>query len=796
MTTDISYTRILRWSIACVVVFCMYGIVFGTGMFYAKAETGSIVIDAIDDEDRYSFHYSVTTNVPCNFTLFRFYNTAFNYINSWNVGLYTASKSFDTTFFSCVEGCTGGGVVWYDTNFSKIYWAPYGDFRVSSEYFKLDYDRNIFENLTYDFYSRTPSGLSISQPIAVISEDNGYRTLPNTGETGYYYVVAGSRDTNYYEITYPVADYFLLSVNKGDDIPVKYVIHNYTSLYAAGVPYSKESTFNLNDFNFYSRQYDGIYVNVSTEAGFYEIVSINLTGAGGDSPPGTVPDGTSPSGQITIYGTMQYGQVYGVQAVLANENYSEWDRYYIKLMKPDGTQEAGTPKSFSSQSYDTGKLWYFNQYGMYYANLSYCAWYNVLCDATSSTLIDTAKTQIIVSNYTYVLSTDKANYNVGEVINITVYNPSPNTAYLRVRDSKEYITNMLNPDKAIAPGQNISVLLTAAAQIDKYNVRLYADTGIFEGELVKSVVFNITQPAADANFLSVAWSIPDGGTLGIMGETGTLHYSANWNATTIELWKQLDNVSTLSDTFSIEANVTSTKDYLFDVNGEWKAKITDGSTTKWANISVVISSAETPDNYNLPTYIYFEENSYFRGDNYVINYRMTPTVLVITKDYNVVLYNPDGEVVYHKTILNWDQIGLVLMEYPLYGEMSGQFTASAKIGQWRAAMYYGGTNTSSYLDGKLLGEDFAYVVQTAAEVTPTIAPEERTTDMLNNEMYWAVFIIITCVAMGSGFGLGGMILGAGIGVLGAFLLGWIPLWILFFIAAIIFCAGAFLKRGM
>lgn len=285
---NITFKRILRWFLASLIVMISIAFIFHIGI--ASAESGDITITDTKTNIYTGTSYANGGAVgQPNFTKIYWDTVNFNNILAFNVGKITSTdififpKSFDSTVFTISSGGSGGGIVYYDNNFSKVYYLfDTGNVYTSSP-LTINLTSNIFINVQYyegapPYYNCGDNALSSSNGIWLGSVCTGWPYLTRMN----YITNIETRTTDNYIVNYPISNYFNLTLTKNGGLGKKYFILNDTNII------SQETTFNSNSFSFTGFYTTGLYLNGTMSSGAYYLALINSSGSsigGGDLTP-------------------------------------------------------------------------------------------------------------------------------------------------------------------------------------------------------------------------------------------------------------------------------------------------------------------------------------------------------------------------------------------------------------------------------------------------------------------------------------------------------------------------------
>lgn len=297
----------------------------------ANAESGTIVISDDKTFDFTKDTVTCTTNCYMNFSIITFDINNYNYISSFSLkptNFPTGTLQWNSTRFTIISGGTGGGYHWYDLNWSKIYYSFDSSDTFTSSPIIISLESDIWSgaSMPTTITSYTDHTVSSTQPVMIKSD----RAVGSGA--GIYSETVSLRQTDSYNISYLSNNLFSVSVNKGDSVSSKYIIHGSNTIY------STETTFNKIDINNAIYTYaDGLYLNATLESGVYADILVNGSGISGYVPPGEelIPD------PITGVG-IQFNSATYSQNDIANIS---WIRTintpfacndYVRAIMPDG----------------------------------------------------------------------------------------------------------------------------------------------------------------------------------------------------------------------------------------------------------------------------------------------------------------------------------------------------------------------------------------------------------------------------------------------------------------------------
>lgn len=274
---EITFKRLLRWILASLIV--VVAVAYGFGVGIASAEQGTIHISDLRILPDYTSGSVYASQTP-NFAHLAFDSGNYNVIHSFHVhipGSYV--HSFESTAFTISTGGTGGGIAWYDRNWSAVYYAfDSGDTFTSAD-IQLSFTKDIFANISITMTGAF-CACDANHPVMI-------RAIVVPGvcvSANHHSVKVATEGTDSYIVRYLSNGLFSVSVDKNPSLLTKYIIHGETQVY------STETTFNSNDFVNATFSYaDGLWLNVTLVSGLYENVLVNVTGVSEGWTEGLAP---------------------------------------------------------------------------------------------------------------------------------------------------------------------------------------------------------------------------------------------------------------------------------------------------------------------------------------------------------------------------------------------------------------------------------------------------------------------------------------------------------------------------
>jgi hypothetical protein len=255
-----------------------------------------------------------------NYTRFVFDYTDFNTLTNYTIydvsHLINYRQQAETTTFTCVTNCTGGGTASYSNYLFQLQWVWTPGSVITGSPIKIAYSHPIFNNLsvpgalgtTSYMYQTLPKIYGInSEPMYVFNDTTGGAGSCSTAVpcalTGtrsssvvkffdFGGIFSSGTVTNTYNVTYLQNGFFDMNIGKtGQQIFTNDIVHSQT------LTIFSESTFNNNSFEVLGQTQDGLYLNVTMSTGDYNDALINSSGTGIVIPTPTPTPPQIPSGQ-------------------------------------------------------------------------------------------------------------------------------------------------------------------------------------------------------------------------------------------------------------------------------------------------------------------------------------------------------------------------------------------------------------------------------------------------------------------------------------------------------------------
>lgn len=668
-----------------------------------SAETGTITVDTRQIFGDYTLDVSGGATVALgNFSVFKFYNSGYDTIvnMSFQSDGFSVPNQSNVTHFTIVDGGTGGGYAAYSKATLRFTLNFESGTTITSSVFRVSYDSNIFDGVSLGAGGSETQNVepTASKPVCVVSSDGRCIRANDNGAYPLHYGADVSTDVSVnYVVDYPMAGKFRANITKPGTIATNVCVNSSTAMYVC------ESGFSLSPLNFFGTQLAGIYINVTHSGGDYNNVLVNASGIPVPTPLPTGAGGSVNNQLSYDYSSAVLGNTYGVNVSISDANYTSLlTTYRLKIYDTSGLQVEGSPIEFQTQRYNTSRMWRFALPGLYSANLSSCAIWECLIGL--ETQMDSASLLVTDQPFAYNVSTDKTTYTNGDIINISVRNPSSNVIYLGMFLQVGGQTGIM--DYPVPGNTNLSILQSVGNDFTSGNWEVALYTGLGARGKVANYVFSIGMPSVTEDKLGLRW-----GDQYFFGRSNPLYYKSNFNTSTVKVYKVFPGQknNSLFDTFDVPGNTSSQKAYLMDSMGVWNASITDtgnSSNVTHANMTV-LGNKSTDCSTNTPSYICFDKRNYVAGDTFILNMRISDPPLVVLNDWNWAVLDPNNKVVFNGTVIRfWECCFSKNFPYAMTATQQWKPTAE---GKYHAILVYGGNHAVSYSDGDILADDFALV---------------------------------------------------------------------------------------
>lgn len=671
-------------------------------------------------------------------------NTSYSTIDRLNMtfnsgNTVTFAKASSSTPFTVLAGCSNtplSGFFAYRASSKSVDYNFLGTCTVNNNTIRLSFENTTIVNdivMTGCCKYSTSTPLSQTRP-AGIRLSTGDMFAEITGGSASYYFDGAITSTVNYSINY-IGEFFNINITKPTSVVNKVYVNQTDSSGNPNVIYTADSTFNSNPLSYFGQYGNGLYMNMCLQAGACQVLTLNSTNAVNAQANQTIPGyGGSEFGQIYYdYSSPYIGGSYGINASVNSSNQALFNTYYIYAYDPSGLQIDGSPIKFTSNTYNTSRLWKFFTSGKYNTSLKVCNAFDITCSNTFETglhILDTAYMDIASQQIAYKVTTDRTSYYTGQKINVTAVNPSAATVYLNMFlqvGGQNTITDMPIPANT---NKSFNVTVTGDMIYGNWEISMY--TGKESIGKVSTALFTIGMPNA-GEAVGLRW-----GDQNFVGRDNILYYVTNANASTVKIYHPVPgkNTTTLLDTFQVYNSTSGQTKYLMDVAGSWNATIVDDGNAEnisYANMTV-LGNATFACNQRLPDYICFDKESYVPGERFTINYKVTnlPYTKTLGVAYatdtfmvRVVIYDPDDTRLVTKTIVDAGLGSLTAFSVPTAGAFGGRFTKSAVSGTYHVVIVRDGTNASDFMDGTTIAESYATVVVPVVSGADNVPEESR-----------------------------------------------------------------------
>lgn len=249
-----------------------------------NAENGSISVRTETDFPYYTntgttFGGSTTNMSVLNFAVAQYtriirFRAVFNTIPSISPTTGETTFTIDTT-----TGNSGHGIVYFDASTKNITWIFSEDTYIVNSPIFLNYaNTSVFA--PFGIVSGSPIGASrkdvgedINHPMYISTTNSIFPVYALTGIGNFDFYEAlfvGTNTTVLYNVTYPVSGYYLTNITKLAGTKTSWIrTHSRT------ISQFSEGAYTLNNVNAMNETLDGIYINVTMQAGGTEDVLIN-----------------------------------------------------------------------------------------------------------------------------------------------------------------------------------------------------------------------------------------------------------------------------------------------------------------------------------------------------------------------------------------------------------------------------------------------------------------------------------------------------------------------------------------
>ena len=788
--------------------------------FASAGETGTITVSNDTYRKDVLTAFEVTTRSPdWGMILIDYPNfDKVSNISLFMNGQMTYNKESNYTSFTITQNGSGHGVVSYSKALDRVNYVFSDDSIFTGATVNLTFDYPILNDTRITTANKTtgsrPEVTGYQLCINVVrSTTNTLSCLTgNTFSITSEYIKTELSRVNY-TTTYEnnlAGQFFTISVDKSNSL-----INNKVKLHSQTQTYQNETTFNQNNLYYAGAYLDGLYLNLSITSGAYNDALINSSGT--TITTQAYGRGGSQNGQMNFDTVQPYFKGYfGINITMNATTFDSNKRYFIDVFKPDGTEKVGFPIEISSATYYTGRNWVFDDLGLWNATLTDCSQFNFLCGATGffglsgppsyqqliacinnplcgtrSHLVDVAVQVINVSEYTYNITSDSTVYATNDTAYFNITSTNPAGAYFTILDSLGNVVNPLANNVLVGQGVTLyNVTIPTTIQNGNYTAILALNTGYFAQ--VKAYQFSIGIVSGRD---SISW-----GNNNIFGYTNTLYYSNGVNSVSgpnyITVSKLINDSLVEFDNFTIlNDNTVSSHSYLMDTVGFWSAGIhnTTTTTTKYANMSVFASSVGLC-NTKLDDFVCFNNQSYFPGDTYTINYQtkslpdcaLTGPCIPPYSKIAVKVINPNSVAVFNKTIVDCTNKGGIITNSPchyskpLLGSAISMFKVSSVPGTYQVLLVLDRRdyrNNSDQVIEDVLASNTAVLISKPIATPAPPSGQEGTNAMGANLLnfmfvpaFWGVIIWFSVVVISASSGANNAMSNTGVVALAAALL--------------------------
>lgn len=356
---EISIFRLFKFSITAALTLTIIALIFGTGI--ASAESGTIDLTVYSEIPSYLTAIGggrLDNQNLASFEVFSFDTAHYNTIDEFwvivNPVVFSLTSNY--TFFDCEYGCIGTGSVTYNKLGGIILWDFNPGFQVTASEFKLNYEESFFNTLNFNVgnvgsaYDTSPP--TITKPMFVMHHTNYAYYEIDTPYTLNYNGTFGSLLSETYNIEYISSgeiQKFYGTITKSGLLQSKNIIES------ASLIYTQEYSFNNLTYNTPIMDYhDGLYINLTLSDGNYTRVLINSTGVPGYEPTPEITINPETHGGLlwnkNNYSTMEIGTLsYQYDSGLFENWFSHWITIYSNDNEVQKFEDLGVSGSISYQ---------------------------------------------------------------------------------------------------------------------------------------------------------------------------------------------------------------------------------------------------------------------------------------------------------------------------------------------------------------------------------------------------------------------------------------------------------------
>lgn len=739
---EIKPIRILRWTLACLIVFMSISYLFGTGFFYAKAESGSITVTNISTE---SYEFNTAQSGYTDYGRLRVLPDTYSTIESIKITAatfksFSFTHDFESTSFT--TNSSGSGYAWYDKNASAIYWAFYN--QPATGEIIITYNKYIFVNIT-----GSASNVSTTDPMDSkhFCFFNDFGTFDCSGDK--YEVQTTTTTTDYYNVSY-IGNNFLINVTKGS-INSKWFLNSSNSS-----SYTLESSFNRVPFTFLHYN-NGLIAKVCILNGDCSSKLINSSGL------------VSGQGQISFEkSSYSVGEFPVIAWSLSNSNSSY--EYYLLLTNPIGNSI--TLLSTIPISGSTTSLTSFDIAGTWKASIialdKTCTLPTFFCWLPGD----------IVAGYTQVLSsqpflvanitTNKTTYGFRETWNFTV----------KASGSNKYVIHAYDPNGllfAVFPGTEVLGNQTILYSPISYTVNGTWTAKVYDivnARYVAEVKYQIV-PTLNGYYVGQLRIIEEKINLKEQNYFIVNYFTVDYTSNGSGIISILKPDQSVFSTISV-ANGTGKLIVSIPTDsplGYWTATLVDQSAVY--SDQVMVTRNGTVVSQNGTFVVFADKTTYNRLEIVKATYKFPANF----DNLSLVLYDANSKIV--------ATAKLPPPEQQLFGYATATIGTTGTSGIWTLALED---------NNNVRRASTTFSVSSSAVLTPTPTPktiQENTNALLSGNL--VAILLIMFSFLGIGYEIGGFmgsVIGFGSGFIVLGVLQLVPQWSLFLFAIVVITAFA------
>lgn len=313
-----------------------------SGLNTGSAETGTVTVST-NTIPTYLGNFvpggaGAPSTVP-NMTYFEIDFTDYNSITNMSyspAGGFSYPHLSNVTSFTCVSGCSGGGIVSYSQFLDTINWNWNPSSTITASEFVLSYDDAIFTGLatTGAVAVNTRNGPpDITHPYCIQTPNSLCMATPST-YSGLYGIDVSTSATVNYGVSYPIPGFYQFFTIKSGTVATRVIYHSQSNDTSTLM---LEPSFTTSNFNGSAAYTDGLYINLTLAGGQYNDVLINATGATGIATATPTPVVDPVTGKGIIFDANEYtiGQTANISWVISDSIWNLFTTNTISIRKID-----------------------------------------------------------------------------------------------------------------------------------------------------------------------------------------------------------------------------------------------------------------------------------------------------------------------------------------------------------------------------------------------------------------------------------------------------------------------------